>query len=107
MEIFPSPEDRSTGEVFTTSWMEDDGISTVETVEKHMAKFTISYSATAKEVRVSVKAETTTFEPPWCKGGLAIILPVGDNRPVVSSNGATVEQRPQDECGRKRYQILI
>lgn len=107
VEIFPSPEDRSTGEVFTTSWMEDDGISTVETVEKHMAKFTISYSAIAKEVRVSVKAETTTFEPPWCKNGLEIILPVGDNGPVVSTDGATVEQRPQDESGRKRYQILI
>ncbi|KAM0722549.1 hypothetical protein Q7P37_001990 [Cladosporium fusiforme] len=75
VEIFPSPEDRSHGETYTTSWLEDDGISIVEVAEKQMSNFTISYSATPKEVFVSFKADVTAFEPPWLKSGITVILP--------------------------------
>jgi hypothetical protein len=106
VEIFPSPEDRSDGTVYETTWMEDDGISTVEVAEKQMAKLTISYSATSKQISVSFTAETTSFEPPWLLNGLTIILPVGDGRPVVGGDGCDVESRRCDESGRKRYQVV-
>lgn len=105
VEIFPSPEDKSQGVTYTTSWMEDDGISIVEVAEKQMAKFTISYSATSKEISVSFEVEKSDFEPPWLKNGLVVILPVGEDRPVVSGVGRLVEARRQDGDGRKRYQI--
>jgi hypothetical protein len=106
VEIFPSPGDRSDGTVYEMSWMEDDGISTVEVAEKHMAKFTISYSATPKQISVWFKAEATTFEPPWVVNGLGFILPVGDARPVVGGDGFNVESRRGDESGRKRYHVI-
>jgi hypothetical protein len=105
VEVFPSPEDRSDGTVCETIWMEDDGISVVEVAEKHMAEFTIKYSATPKEISVSVAVNKTMFEPPWFGNGLTIILPVGDERRVVSE--ATVEHRRCDEAGRNRYQLLF
>jgi alpha-glucosidase (family GH31 glycosyl hydrolase) len=106
VEIFPSPEDRSNGTVYETSWMEDDGISTVEVAEKQMAKFTIRYSATPKQISVWFKAEAKTFEPPWVVNGLTFILPVGDARPVVGDDGCSVESRRRDESGRERYQVV-
>lgn len=106
VEIFPSPEDKSLGETYTALWLEDDGISNVEVAENQMSKFTISYSATAKEVFVSFKAEVTSFEPPWFKNGIIVILPHGDNRPVVSEGGSIIEPRRQNDDGRKRYQIV-
>lgn len=106
VEIFPSPEDKSRGETYVTSWLEDDGISIVEVAEKQMSEFTISYSATPKEVIVAFKAQVATFEPPWLKNGITIILPHGDIRPIVSEGGSIIEPRRQDEDGRKRYQIV-
>lgn len=105
VEIFPSPEEMSQGTTYTTSWMEDDGISIVEVAEKQMAKFTVSYSATPREISVSFDVEKSGFEPPWLKNGLIVILPVGDKRPVISGDGRAVEARRQDGEGRKRYQI--
>jgi alpha-glucosidase (family GH31 glycosyl hydrolase) len=108
LEIFPSLEDRSDGTVYETTWMEDDGISIVEVAEKHMSKFTIRYSATPKEILVSsFAAETLTFEPPWLKNGITIILPVGDERRVVTGDGIAIEPRRQDDAGRKRCQLVL
>ena len=107
VEIFPSPEDRSDGSVYETSWMEDDGISIAEVAERQMAKFIIRYSATPKEISVSFDVEKTSFEPPWLENGLTIILPVGDKRQVVGGEGVTIESRRQDDAGRKRCQIVI
>jgi hypothetical protein len=107
VEIFSSPEERSDGSVYATSWMEDDGISIAEVAEKHMAKFTVSYSATPKEISVSFAVDKTTFEPPWLKNGLTVILPVGDGRKVVGGDGAVVESRRDDDAGRKRWHIVL
>jgi hypothetical protein len=87
--------------------MEDDGISIAEVAEKHMAKFTVSYSATPKEISVSFAVDKTTFEPPWLKNGLTVILPVGDGRKVVGGDGAVVESRRDDDAGRKRWHIVL
>jgi alpha-glucosidase (family GH31 glycosyl hydrolase) len=107
VEIFPGPEERSDGSVYATSWMEDDGIAIAEVAEKHVAKFTVKYSATPKEITVSFAVEKTTFEPPWLKNGLTIILPVGDGRRVVGGDGAVVEARRDDDAGRKRWHIVL
>ncbi|KAK4634063.1 Alpha-glucosidase 2 [Fulvia fulva] len=104
LEIFPAPEHLADGTVFSNIWLEDDGISPPPA---RIAKFTLSYAASATEVRVSFEIETGVFLPPWVENGLTIILPVGDSRPVISSNGrAIIEARRQDETGRRRYHIL-
>ncbi|TKA71781.1 hypothetical protein B0A55_04295 [Friedmanniomyces simplex] len=104
VEIFPPPEDISDGETwYTNTWLEDDGISPPPA---KIASFTLSYSASATEVSVKYEKETGAFEPPWVAGGLAVILPVGDNRRVVSGDGAVIEARRQNESGRKRFHIV-
>ena len=72
-----------------------------------MAKFSISYSATPKQVSVSFVWETAGFEPPWLINGLTVILPVGDRRSVVAGDGRSVESRRCDESGRNRHQVIL
>jgi len=72
-----------------------------------MAKFTVSYSATPKEISVSFAVETTTFEPPWLKNGLTVILPVGDGRRVVGRGEIAIETRRDDDAGRRRWHIAL
>lgn len=105
VEIFPSPEDLSDGTVYSSIWMEDDGISTAAVADKAFAKFTISYAATPTEVIVMFDKRIAAFTPPWVRRGLGIILPVGDRRQVISSDGTTIEERRPDESGRKRFHI--
>ncbi|GAB7362896.1 hypothetical protein MBLNU230_g3198t1 [Neophaeotheca triangularis] len=102
VEIFPPTEELSEGQAFTTTWMEDDGVSPPPA---KVANFDLTYSATATEVVVSFIKEVKAFEPPWLQHGLTVILPVGDGRNVVSKDGAAVEARRVDISGRKRYHI--
>ncbi|KAF7185113.1 Alpha-glucosidase 2 [Pseudocercospora fuligena] len=103
VEIFPPPEDKADGTVYASDWLEDDGISPPPA---KIAKFTISYSATPREVTVAFEQDTAAFAPPWIEHGVTIILPVGDARNVVSSDGKIVEARRPHESGRRRFQIL-
>ncbi|EME48384.1 glycoside hydrolase family 31 protein [Dothistroma septosporum NZE10] len=104
VEIFPSPEHLADGTVYSNKWLEDDGISPPPA---KIAKFTLSYTATRSEVKVSFEKDTDAFLPPWVENGLTIILPVGDFRPVVSSDdSAIVKARGTDESGRERYHIF-
>ncbi|KAF2160167.1 glycoside hydrolase family 31 protein [Zasmidium cellare ATCC 36951] len=104
VEIFPQPEHLADGTLFNNTWLEDDGISPPPA---KVAKLTVSYSATAFEVRVGFEKDTRAFVPPWVEKGLTVILPVGDERRVVSSDGgAVVEGRRLDESERRRWQVL-
>ena len=104
VEIYPPPEEASDGgKVFMCTWMEDDGISPPPV---KVASFYLAYAATAKTVAVSLGRDLTGFTPPWVSNGLTVIMPVGDARQVSSADGGAVEPRRQDQCGRKRWQIL-
>ncbi|EME89698.1 glycoside hydrolase family 31 protein [Pseudocercospora fijiensis CIRAD86] len=103
IEIFPPPEDAADDMLYANDWLEDDGISPPPA---KIAKFCISYSATAQEVRVAFDRAIAAFTPPWVRHGVTIILPVGDSRNVVSRDGKIVEARRQDDSGRRRFQIL-
>ncbi|KAK3653846.1 hypothetical protein LTR22_011061 [Elasticomyces elasticus] len=103
VEVFPPPEDMSDGKTwYTNTWLEDDGISPPPV---KIASFTVSYMASATEVSVKYEKDVGAFEPPWVVAGLIVVLPYGDNRSVVSSDGTVVEATRQDESGRKRFHI--
>lgn len=104
VEIFPPPEEHADGQTeFRNSWMEDDGISPEPA---KVAKFDIAYKASQSEVKVSFTFDCSAFSPPWVSHGISIILPVGDNRPVVSARGGQkVEERRVDARGRRRFHL--
>ncbi|KAI7372019.1 hypothetical protein KC328_g17419, partial [Hortaea werneckii] len=104
VEIFPPPEEYSDGQTgFQNSWMEDDGISPGPA---KVAKFDIAYKASQSEVSVSFTSDCSAFSPPWVSHGISIILPAGDNRPVLSAKGGQkVEERRVDARGRKRFHL--
>ena len=107
VEIFPPPEefaDRTTTIPFASRWLEDDGVSPPPA---KIAKFIISYAATNAQIEVSVIVDVDSFLPPWVENGLTVILPVGDFRKVVSSDGRVVQTRRMDELGRRRFQIIL
>ncbi|KKK19492.1 hypothetical protein ARAM_002942 [Aspergillus rambellii] len=99
VEIFP-PKGSSHGNVFSTTWMEDDGIS----IDPKVSRYTISYSSTDDRVLVSfTKDEESGFVPAW--KNLDIVLHNGDQRRVVSDIGKTVEYSRTDSRGRKVYTL--
>ena len=103
VEIFPPPEDRSDGfESFENTWLEDDGVSPAPA---KIASFSLNYSASPKEVTVDFEADTDFFRPPWLANGVDIILPVGDDRPIITTNGDKLESRRVDEKGRRRFHL--
>ncbi|QIX00676.1 hypothetical protein AMS68_006193 [Peltaster fructicola] len=107
VEIFPTPEDLAEGIWYTSTWSEDDGISTAERSEQCIARFSLSYAATSRVVKVKFEKDTRRFEPPWVKHGLTVILPVSDTREVTTEGHRAVQERRTDELGRKRYHINI
>ncbi|CRG85300.1 hypothetical protein PISL3812_02399 [Talaromyces islandicus] len=99
VEIFP-PKAGSYGQVFSTTWFEDDGISRVAGV----SSFTITYSSTEERVTVGFKkGESNGYTPAW--KDLDIILPHGDARHVVSDLGKPLECRDVDPRGRSVYRL--
>lgn len=104
VEIFPPPEERSDGHTkYANTWMEDDGISPPPA---KVATFEISYTASASEVNVNFTSDCASFMPPWFEHGIDVILPVGDNRPVVmAEDSQKPESRRADTRGRRRFHI--
>ncbi|KAJ0417969.1 neutral alpha-glucosidase [Aspergillus carlsbadensis] len=99
VEIFP-PRGSSHETVFSTTWLEDDGIS----IDAKVSKYTISYSSTEDRVIVGfTKDEEGGFVPAW--KDLDIVLHNGDARRVVSDVGKTVEYKGQDARGREVYTL--
>lgn len=100
VEIFP-PKGTSHGNVFSTTWYEDDGIS----VRPRISSYTISYSSTQEKVLVDfVRDEKSGFKPAWKE--LDIILHHGDSRRVVSSSGQEVVVKCADSRGRMVFTVM-
>lgn len=99
VEIFP-PRGTSHGNVFETTWFEDDGIS----LRPCIASYTVSYSSTDEKVLLEfARDETKGFTPAW--RDLDIILHHGDERRVVSNSGQRVEFKGRDSRGRLVYTV--
>lgn len=100
VEIFP-PKASSHGHIFSTTWLEDDGF----TQNAGVSSFTIKYSSTAEKVTVGFeKGDANKYVPAWKE--LDIVLPVGDERHVVSSDsGKPLEFVGGDAGGRSVYRL--
>ena len=72
--LFPGQDGTYTG-----SWIEDDGISS----KPDKLELTVTYTGAKDEVRVGVSAYHMGYEPLW-KGKIHVVLPIGDDRKVVS-----------------------
>ena len=118
VEIFPpplsdSPESRAREadpetRWFENSWLEDDGISPAPKADA--CKIDFAYAAMATNITVRVKlTKEGGFEPLWAKNDLSIVLPVGEDRPIVLENqkGAAVTDAGRDEKGRRVWKIGI
>jgi alpha-glucosidase (family GH31 glycosyl hydrolase) len=102
VEIFPPPTHlfNHLGQIFTSSWYEDDGISAVALI----SKFTISCRCVSEdELSVSFQEDLSSgFVPPWNE--LHIVLPVGDDRVIVSEKHKIVAVG-RDGSGRKIFRL--
>lgn len=84
---------------FTNDWLEDDGIS--PEAKADLFSVTIAYAAPAQSIQVKATYKKHgAFEPLWLGGGLNIVLPVGEERVVVSNEGQ-VRDAGRDETGRR------
>lgn len=101
VEIFP-PEGDSKGQAWKGVWYEDDGLSAEE--NWCSSRFVVEYGCTESEVTVSFTREGA-FVPVW--KDLSVILPVGDERKVVSKDGVEVERCGKDERGRVVYRLVL
>lgn len=103
VEIFP-PIGNFSGRLYTNTWYEDDGISS-EASEK-ISAFTISYQSFVLEIHVGFeKGKDNAYDPLW--KDLSIILPVGDERVVISINGAEVLDLGRDKKGRRVFKMAF
>ncbi|KAF2015167.1 glycoside hydrolase family 31 protein [Aaosphaeria arxii CBS 175.79] len=102
VEIFPPPNSNSIGREYINVWYEDDGISPPPA---SISVFTVRYSATEKEVRVSLEEQLQPgFEPAW--KDLGVILPAGDDRTVIFAEHEAKLLKTDDK-GRKHFTASI
>lgn len=100
IEIFP-PQASSHGHIFSTTWLEDDGY----TQNAGVSSFTVNYSSTMEKVTVAFeRGDGNKYVPAW--KSLDVVLPVGDERHVVSSqSGQPLEYVGVDARGRRVYRL--
>jgi len=94
LEIFP-PKGDSGGRVFNFEWLEDDGIS----AKPEISVFSLAYSSSTSEIRVSLQHKSGRFKPVWQRVGIS--LPVGDSRTVVTMDGAAASIEPKTVVGAR------
>jgi alpha-glucosidase (family GH31 glycosyl hydrolase) len=95
VEIFP-PKEASNKE-YSYVWYEDDGISS----KLSMSTFTLTWSSTAESVTAKIE-KAGEYVPLW--KDLKIVLPVGDKRIVITSNGSSC-QRVGESRGRSVFRM--
>ncbi|KAL7918685.1 glycosyl hydrolases family 31 domain-containing protein [Trichoderma austrokoningii] len=102
VEIFPPREGPNSTKKYKTVWYEDDGVSAV--AKNKVSKYSIEYSAQGSTIMVQFsRDETSGYVAPW-KAPI-IVLPPGDSRVAVSSEGLQVRRLGTDEEGKKRFQL--
>ncbi|EEY15096.1 neutral alpha-glucosidase ab [Verticillium alfalfae VaMs.102] len=102
VEILPPQHESKDGKWHETTWFEDNGVSVV--TKNKISSYTIAYSAAANEIKVKfTRDESSGFEAPW--QSLVVILPSGDQRTLVSSDGKDVKALGVDEQGRHKFEL--
>ena len=96
IEIFPPKE--TSHQEYSYVWYEDDGISS----KLEMATFTLRWRSTADSVKVKLE-KSGSYAPLW--KDLEIILPFGDPRIVVMSDGITCH-RIGESRGRAVFKMV-
>ncbi|CAM1504993.1 Fc.00g106300.m01.CDS01 [Cosmosporella sp. VM-42] len=105
VEIF-APRQNSGDKWYDTTWYEDDGVSSAS--RNRISKYIFSYKTCTTEVMVKFwtnQGSNYNFRAPWQT--LVIILPVGDTRIVVASNGHNVHEIERDERDRRRFCLAL
>lgn len=98
VELFP-PSGAS-DRVWENTWYEDDGIS----ARPQISSFTVKYTATASEVRVTLElGAENRYQPIW--KDLHVILAVEDRRTVVADGGRGNVTKVEDSRGCARFRI--
>jgi alpha-glucosidase (family GH31 glycosyl hydrolase) len=102
VEIFPPPPASSkNNKSYSTTWLEDDGISSV--AKNKISEYKITYQTNDDEIQVEFERnESSGFEAPWKT--LAVVLPAGDER-LVTAKGWKVSELKRDGKGRRRFEL--
>ncbi|ETN41527.1 uncharacterized protein HMPREF1541_03463 [Cyphellophora europaea CBS 101466] len=102
VEIFP-PKGSSHGQVFSSTWYDDDGT----TPEENISSFTVTYTSSDEKVTVGFHQDAkNSVELPWLESLTFILLPE-DQRFIVSEEGVPLT-RVEDDCrGRSRYVMKL
>ncbi|CAK7199785.1 hypothetical protein SEUCBS139899_002469 [Sporothrix eucalyptigena] len=113
VEVYPAPAGTAEGQTFTSTWLEDDGISAQG--RSSIYEITLAYTPSATSIEVTASAavkvaatvaDAPEWSPLWLASGLDIILPVGDER-VVTAGTQTVADKGRDSKGRRVYHISV
>lgn len=101
VEIFPPRS--SHGNMFSSTWFEDDGIS----LHPQISSFILSYSSAEEKVTVWLSpGEGNAYVPQW--KDLDVILHNGDRRYVISGkDGKPLDFVGEDQRGRMVYRLRI
>ncbi|KIH93902.1 alpha-glucosidase [Sporothrix brasiliensis 5110] len=123
VEVYPAPATVSGGaggakdSTFTTTWLEDDGISAEG--RSPIYEISVAYTPSAGAIEVAASAAPkmastaqgddvpSSWAPLWLSNGLDVILPVGEERVVKAAGGQAVEDKGRDTKGRRVYHIAV
>ncbi|OTB10370.1 glycoside hydrolase family 31 protein [Daldinia sp. EC12] len=104
----PLPPGNTLAEVrwFHNTWLEDDGESLAD--KPTLCEISIAYGVCSDHIYAKVGLKThSKFEPLWVKNGLALVLPVGEERPVKSENNQDLQDLGRDKKGRRIWKIGV
>ncbi|KAJ9131013.1 Family 31 glycosyl hydrolase [Pleurostoma richardsiae] len=102
----PAADSATTQQLFRSTWMEDDGISSESLAE--MCVLQVAYEPTEKSIVLEVQAtKQGAWAPLWLTNGVDIILPVGEERRVVLTDGKAAADQGRDLKGRRVWKVDV
>ncbi|CAK7214047.1 hypothetical protein SCUCBS95973_002013 [Sporothrix curviconia] len=118
VEVYPAPVGSTSTEgadakTYTSTWLEDDGISAQG--RSSIYEVTLAYTPLATAIDVSASAavkdaatvaDAPAWSPLWLPSGLDVILPVGEER-AVTAGQQTVTDKGRDSKGRRVYHVGV
>ena len=104
-------ESRQQAYRFESTWFEDDGISSESKAELCTVEIAYVTGKTPEDgIAVEVVAKKQgKWEPLWVGNGIDIVLPVGEERPVVLENhaGDPATSTGRDKKGRRVWHVGV
>ncbi|KAI1770950.1 glycoside hydrolase family 31 protein [Hypoxylon cercidicola] len=94
---------------FRSAWLEDDGVSPAETADA--CEIRVAYGVAGDAIRVSVEyTKEGNFQPLWLPKGVAVVLPVGEERAVELGDGdagGSLQDLGRDGRGRRIWKVCL